>query len=41
MTLYASYWDVGVVKLDINDPTSPVLEGRTLHPVTPTVTPTP
>ena len=33
-TLYASYWDVGVVKLDISDPASPVLLGRTLYPVT-------
>ena len=30
-TAYVSYWDAGVIKLDISDPTSPVVVGRTQY----------
>ena len=33
MTAYVSYWDAGIVKLDISDPTSPTLVGRTQYSV--------
>lgn len=29
MTAYVSYWDAGVIKLDISDPSAPVVLGRT------------
>jgi len=29
MTAYVSYWDAGVVKLDISDPSAPAVAGRT------------
>ncbi len=29
MTAYVSYWDAGLIKLDISDPTAPMVEGRT------------
>lgn len=32
-TAYVSYWDAGVVKLDISDPTAPILEGRTFYEI--------
>lgn len=31
MTAYASFWDAGVLKFDISDPTAPVLLGRTTY----------
>ena len=34
MTAYVSYWDLGIVKLDIGDPANPELVGRTLYDVT-------
>jgi hypothetical protein len=33
MTAYVSYWDSGVLKFDISDPTSPVLVARTRYGV--------
>jgi hypothetical protein len=33
MTAYVSYWDAGIVKLDITDPTHPVLVGRTFYEI--------
>ena len=33
MTAYVSYWDGGIVKLDISDPYNPVVEGQTTYPV--------
>lgn len=33
MTAYVSYWDAGIVKLDISDPTQPTLVGRTFYEV--------
>ncbi len=33
-SLYASYWDGGFIKLNVSDPTSPSLVGRTLYDVT-------
>lgn len=33
MTAYVSYWDSGVLKFDITDPSSPVLVGRTTFDV--------
>jgi hypothetical protein len=32
MTAYISYWDGGVLKLDISDPENPTLVGRTIYP---------
>jgi hypothetical protein len=32
MTAYLSYWDGGILKLDISDPTAPQLVGRTTYP---------
>lgn len=32
MTAYVSYWDGGVLKLDISDPEDPTLVGRTVYP---------
>lgn len=34
MTAYVSYWDLGIIKLDITDPASPSLVGRTMYDVT-------
>ncbi len=34
MSAYVSYWDAGVVKVDISDPGHPRTVGRTLYPVT-------
>lgn len=34
MTAYVSYWDSGVLKFDISDPSNPVLLGRTSYPPT-------
>lgn len=31
-TAYVSYWDAGILKFDIGDPTQPTLVGRTLYP---------
>ncbi|MGI8658768.1 MAG: LVIVD repeat-containing protein [Candidatus Limnocylindria bacterium] len=33
-SLYVSYWDAGFIKLDVSDPASPELVGRTLYGVT-------
>ena len=33
MTAYVSYWDGGVLKFDISDPTNPVLLARTTYPL--------
>lgn len=33
MTAYVSYWDAGVVKLDISDPTAPTFVGRTFYEI--------
>ena len=33
MTAYVSYWDAGIVKLDISDPTAPTFVGRTFYEV--------
>jgi hypothetical protein len=33
MTAYVSYWDAGVVKLDISDPDAPTFVGRTFYEV--------
>jgi hypothetical protein len=32
-TAYVSYWDGGILKLDISDPTDPTLLGRTTYPL--------
>jgi hypothetical protein len=32
-TAYVSYWDAGVVKVDISDPSAPVTIGHTVYPV--------
>lgn len=32
MTVYASYWDLGVVTLDITDPANPTMTSRTVYP---------
>ena len=32
LTAYVSYWDLGVVSLDISDPTSPTFVGHTIFP---------
>jgi hypothetical protein len=34
MTAYLSYWDLGVIKLDISDPANPEFIGRTMYDVT-------
>jgi hypothetical protein len=31
-TVYASHWDAGILKFDLEDPANPVLVGRTLYP---------
>jgi hypothetical protein len=31
-TVYASHWDAGVLKFDLDDPANPVLVGRTVYP---------
>jgi hypothetical protein len=33
MTAYVSYWDGGVLRFDISDPSSPLLIGRTRYPI--------
>jgi hypothetical protein len=33
MTAYVSYWDAGIVKLDISDPTAPSFVGRTFYEI--------
>jgi hypothetical protein len=33
MTAYVSYWDGGVLKFDISDPSQPTLLGRTRYPI--------
>lgn len=33
MTAYVSYWDAGILKLDISDPENPALLGRTFYEV--------
>jgi hypothetical protein len=33
MTAYVSWWDAGVLKMDISDPSNPKLVGRTVFPV--------
>ena len=33
MTAYVSYWDAGIVKLDISDPENPIFLGRTFYEV--------
>jgi hypothetical protein len=33
MTAYVSYWDGGILKFDITDPSDPVLLGRTTYPI--------
>ncbi len=30
--VFLSYWDSGFIKLDLSDPTRPVMEGRTVYP---------
>ena len=32
MTAYVSYWDGGILKFDISDPSAPVYVGRTIYP---------
>jgi hypothetical protein len=33
MTAYVSYWDAGIVKLDISDPAAPTFVGRTFYEI--------
>jgi hypothetical protein len=33
-SLYASYWDAGFLKLDVTNPSTPILDGRTLYGTT-------